>query len=340
MRLFQRTKDVLGEEGWAGVIRRVRRKLAGWFDPSLVPPPSPPETPESQAELDRIASEMRALLKNQSGVSVSNDERVELCAQLAPWYQRIDLGNGIVTTGDTRHVVYDGDTANSLGYRLTSEEASQLRPLPKWRFIQPRLPQIAGNSILEIGSNCGFFSFEFAKMGAAQVTGVEVLPEYVTRAEALRDVMGLKQVKFLRRDWCLDQAVEKHDIVFTSDVLPHMMFPFLGLYRALATAKKFAIFDAGVHWAEQPSANFYFEQGYTRYHAFVLSDSLMMSYIVRCGVPLEAITKYPYARKRCLYVVDVSNAKLSPTILAEDDPLWSGNFTFDPALQAVHRKNE
>jgi SAM-dependent methyltransferase len=230
---------------------------------------------------------------------------------------------------DSSWAVHDGAKDNSLGYRLSPEEAARLRPLPKWMFIKPRLPQIEGNSVLELGSNCGFFSFEFAKMGALHVTGIEAICEYLERSEAARSHLGFSNVKFVQMDWCNDPPIEQHDIVFSSEVVGHLVFPFLGLYRLLAAARKYLVLDLGVHWAEKPTAHFDLMLGYTRYHAFSMSDSLLTEYFVRCGVPRESIHKHPYGGRRCLYIVDVTHADLRSTLISSDDPLWSGKFSFN-----------
>jgi predicted RNA methylase len=54
--------------------------------------------------------------------------------------------------------------------------------MPKLAYLKPVLPNLAGKTVLEIGCNNGFFCFEFARMGAQKITGVEVSGEFTRPA--------------------------------------------------------------------------------------------------------------------------------------------------------------
>ena len=131
------------------------------------------QAPEIEKELEAIAIECRKLLKEDHRCS-NNKDIYELLNNNSPWYQRIELPKyQLTTTSNNNWAVFDQASDNTLGGRLTPREAAILRPQPKWMFIRKRLPEIEGKTILEVGANCGFFSFEFAKLGAIKVTGLE-----------------------------------------------------------------------------------------------------------------------------------------------------------------------
>lgn len=291
------------------LVRRARRKIALKIDPTLNPFPPSPETLATKAELDAIVAELRPLLKETS------EDMPEFVTRLAPWYQRVSLPDGITTCSNPKLTVYqDWGNDSLVGGRLTSEEAAVLRPLPKWYFMKSRLPNIEGEEVLEIGSSCGFFSLEFAKIGASRVTGVDFNPKNIERATTLCEILGYDNVNFYQHDLNHGPPLERHDIVFTSSVITHVQFPFQGIYELLRAARKFVIFDEFVLWSEQPVTYYKFltESKFSKHHSFAMSDRLLLDYFVRCGVDLEAIVKYPYLQDRCLYIIDVSGSLIRP----------------------------
>ena len=83
-------------------------------------------------------------------------ERIE---ELAPWYQNIRLAEGISTKdlGGTRDTFPHDDI-----------------PRPLWELILRDLGDVRGSTVLDIGCNAGYMSFECKKLGAAEVLGVDV----------------------------------------------------------------------------------------------------------------------------------------------------------------------
>src|SRR5262249_556246 len=100
--------------------------------------------------------------------------RVALQTEAAPaidrfrghWFQRIPYpAHHLTSTSDHSMAWIDEGGLNTLGNRLSSAEASVLRPWPKWSYIEPLLPDLRGKSVLELGSSNGFFCFQFAAKG-------------------------------------------------------------------------------------------------------------------------------------------------------------------------------
>jgi SAM-dependent methyltransferase len=91
----------------------------------------------------------------------------------------------------------DQGSFNTRGKRLTSREACILRPHPKWRYLAPLMPPLAGKSVLEIGSSNGFFSFRFAEAGAERVTGIEVVRQQCEIARWSAEVLKHDNIRFV-----------------------------------------------------------------------------------------------------------------------------------------------
>ncbi len=332
MGLITQCFDVFKQQGVSGVVRGAKRRVACLIAPELCQTYVFPRSPQVEAELDEIAARLRDSLRSeQSKTEQANPDIISLLSEKAPWYQRIELpGYGITTTSNPNWVVWDTAPDNSLGGRLSAQEAAILRPQPKWAFIVSRLPEIKGRTILEVGSNCGFSSFEFARLGASRVTGIEAILEDFQRAEVLRGILGIKNVRFVHQDWCLDQPPEeKYDIVFCSEVIGHLLFPFWGIYKMLACSRQFTVIDTGVNQRSQAICSFSFFEGYIRYHSFGMSDRMLTDFLVRCGIEPNAIQKHPYAGARCLYIIDMRHQALKARLQSGDDPVLSGKFEFD-----------
>jgi 2-polyprenyl-3-methyl-5-hydroxy-6-metoxy-1,4-benzoquinol methylase len=86
---------------------------------------------------------------------------------LAHWYHRIDLGLGLVTPGkNNMSLVFD--------------------------LYRDRLPDsLEGMTVLDLGSNAGGLSIEFARRGA-KVTSLELDERYASQAEFLTEHFGLQ----------------------------------------------------------------------------------------------------------------------------------------------------
>jgi SAM-dependent methyltransferase len=232
------------------------------------------------------------------------------------WFQRIAYP-GQHLTSTSNHSWSNIDEAgllNTLGGRLTAHEASILRPWPKWLYIEPILPDLRGKSVLEVGSNNGFFSFRFAEAGAASVTGVEIVERATASANWSKGVLGHHNVEFLNTDFLLDLTLQPHDVVFQSEVHNHFLLPFYGLCRLVNLARETLIFDGGA--SETPAHTLALASGWERdparllYHSFLFSDGLLLDFLNLIGIPPERITRYRApGGLHTLYMIDTRGVK-------------------------------
>lgn len=226
------------------------------------------------------------------------------------WFQRIDFpSHGISTTADRAWGVFDEGGVNTLGRNLTSEEACLLRPWPKWLYVRGLLPDLTGKSIMEVGSNNGFFPFRFAELGAEKVTGVEVQKRKYETAMWANSILGWKNISFRNADFLVDLSIEPHDIIFASEVVNHMLCPLWAITRLVHLARELLILDTGVFESAEHSLEL--STGWTtngqdlRFLSFQISDGLLCSFLKLLGIRADEIVKYEEkGAEHTLYRID------------------------------------
>jgi tRNA (mo5U34)-methyltransferase len=127
---------------------------------------------------------------------------------LGPWFHNIRI-NGIATAPE--HFL--GDYPSAFFERFASALPVDLR----------------GWSVLDIGCNAGFYSFEMARRGAARVLGIDHDERYLAQARYAARALG-QTVEFQQRSvYDLHALQEKFDLVLFMGVLYHLRHPLLAL---------------------------------------------------------------------------------------------------------------
>src|SRR5438105_3356124 len=106
-------------------------------------------------------------------------------------------------------------------------------PANFWQFFEHAVPSdLTGQSVLDIGCNGGFYSFEMKKRGAARVIGIDHDPLYLAQANFARQQLGL-DVEFRQLDvYDIDKAfAEPFDIVVFMGVFYHLRHPLYALEK-------------------------------------------------------------------------------------------------------------
>lgn len=103
-------------------------------------------------------------------------------------------------------------------------------PRRLWQQIEPHLPaDLHGWTVLDIGCNAGFYSFELAKRGA-EVTAIDLDPHYLNQARWAAEQFEIDNIRFLQMQiYELAQLDEQFDLVWFMGVLYHLRYPLLGL---------------------------------------------------------------------------------------------------------------
>ncbi len=141
---------------------------------------------------------------------LSRDEIRSRIEALAPWYQNIELAEGL----STKNLESDRDI-------FSAEDI----PAPLWRLISKDLPDITGWRVLDIGCNAGYMSFAAKRLGAGSVLGIDsnfgAPTSFIEQAEFCRDVLGL-DVEFREQSMFDLEPERPFDLVLFCGVLYHL----------------------------------------------------------------------------------------------------------------------
>lgn len=250
-------------------------------------------------------------------------DREALIAEIArrrPWYQHIEFPEfGLATTDDPANAMIDAAWDNVVG-DISVEEAARLRPTPKWNVLRTMLPDMAGMDVLEIGSNCGFFSFEFSKRGAKSVLGLDVAPAWLENARFAADVLRIENVRFQLCDFMAfdpdkqedghgllsadDTAIplpnDRFDIVFMSTVLDHLFFPLFAIYKMVRISRRWVLIDVPVFGgadAGSPLLHLSTSPDFA-HHGFTGTPAFFRAFVQRIGIAPEDVEAHLYNNGR------------------------------------------
>ena len=140
--------------------------------------------------------------------TVASDTVRRRIEELGPWFQNMEL-NGVWTAPE--HFLGD-------------------YPREKFRRFAHAIPvDLTGKTVLDIGCNAGFYSFEMKRRGADRVVGIDFDEKYLAQARFAAEVSGV-EIEF-RKMSVFDVAglEEMFDIVIFMGVLYHLRHPLLAL---------------------------------------------------------------------------------------------------------------
>lgn len=140
--------------------------------------------------------------------SFSREDIATRVRELAPWFHNLRL-DGIETAPD--HFL--GDYPNA-----------------KWlRFAHALPDDLRGRSVLDIGSNAGFYAIEMKRRGADRVVAMEPDPHYLAQAQFAAAVSEC-DIEFQQCSiYDLPALGEQFDVVLCMGVLYHLRYPLLAL---------------------------------------------------------------------------------------------------------------
>jgi tRNA (mo5U34)-methyltransferase len=179
--------------------------------------------------------------------------------RLEPWFHSIDLGGGITTK-----------TESVMGEPVD-------HPHEPWQVIQQCLPRdLRGKSLLDVGCNAGFYSFEAKRRGAARVLGVDGQRQHIRQALFVRKVLGL-DLEFRRMNvYELDQqAVGQFDITLALGLIYHLKHLVLALENLYKVTREMLIIETAIMPPERTPESFTHPLGETqmRLHALALVEN-------------------------------------------------------------------
>jgi len=143
---------------------------------------------------------------------------------MVPWFHNLHLPDGTQTAPD--HFLGDF-------------------PSYKWEELSGSLPErLDGWTVLDIGCNAGFYSFEIARRGAT-VTGIDSNPHYLNQARWAAGLYGLEdKVRFRRMQvYDLAKVTETYDLVLFLGLFYHLRYPLLGLDIVSRRVRRLMVFQ-------------------------------------------------------------------------------------------------
>lgn len=152
--------------------------------------------------------ETQSLPGNAVAPEMDGEELRRRIEELGPWFHNMEL-RGVWTAPD--HFLGNYPEVKFAGFRDA---------LPA---------DLTGKSVLDIGCNGGFYSFEMKRRGAARVVGIDTDSCYLRQARFAASVLGL-DVDFRELAvWQVARLGEKFDLVIFMGVLYHLRHPLLAL---------------------------------------------------------------------------------------------------------------
>ncbi len=147
---------------------------------------------------------------------------------LEPWFHDLDL-HGVQTAPD-----------HPLGPFLRN----------LWMVVQAAFPdRLDGKTVLDIGCNAGFYSFQLHERGAV-VTGIDHDPHYLEQARFAAEVLEA-DVEFRQMDvYDVEKLGRNFDYVLFMGVFYHLRYPLLGLDRVARLPRERLIFQTMVRGSE------------------------------------------------------------------------------------------
>jgi len=174
-------------------IERIRARIERRLRGHPPPPPADAQRARGEPEDPWPADRLR--------------ERVDA---LAPWYQRVYLGSGVHTL-EWPHAAHHETV---------------------WAALEPSLPaELGALSVLDVGSNAGWFALQAKRRGARRVLGLEPDPRYLAQAQLCREAWGLDVEYRPLGAEDLGSIDETFDVVLATGLLYHLRHPLLALER-------------------------------------------------------------------------------------------------------------
>jgi tRNA (mo5U34)-methyltransferase len=116
-----------------------------------------------------------------------------------------------------------------------------------WQYFQHAIPQdLRGKTVLDIGCNAGFYSFEMKRRGAAHVLGIDHDARYLRQAAFARERLGL-DVEFRQLEVYdvgrLEQEFGTFDVVLFMGVFYHLRHPLYALEQVARLVGNLLVFQ-------------------------------------------------------------------------------------------------
>lgn len=161
---------------------------------------------------------------------MTREEILTELARLAPWFHRIELGDGIATK-----------TESVMGEPVD-------HPREPWEVIGRCLPDdLSGKTVLDVGCNGGFYCVEAKRRGARRVLGVDGQRQHVRQALFVRKVLDL-DLEFRRLSvYDLDpRTTGRFDITLALGLVYHLKHLVFALERLFDVTNELLVVETAI----------------------------------------------------------------------------------------------
>jgi len=148
--------------------------------------------------------------------------REQLLAEVAEhhWYQSIELGDGLITPGET------GDA---------TVKKLDMMDLPQ---------DMSGLSVLDIGCNEGFFAFEAERRGADRVVALDKSREAAAKFDLIKRALGSRvEFRRIKLTNLVPRESGQFDLVFFLSVFHHLRHPLMVLDHVAELTRGCAVME-------------------------------------------------------------------------------------------------
>jgi tRNA (mo5U34)-methyltransferase len=141
---------------------------------------------------------------------------------------------------------------------------------------------LAGNSVLDIGCNAGFWSIQASRAGANKVLGIDASPKNIEQAQFVARLIDLKNADYrvMNAYDMSHRALDSFDITFFIGILYHLDKPKEALERLYDVTGKFAVIDTALSNLKVPllrlqedDVSYYHNQSYGNSFALIPSEA-------------------------------------------------------------------
>jgi len=151
---------------------------------------------------------------------------------------------------------------------------------------------LAGNRILDVGCNAGFWSIQAKQVGASNVLGIDSSEANIHQARFVAELIGLNDAKFCVTNTydVSKETLGEFDITLFFGLLYHLDSPVLALQRMYNVTKKFIVIDTQLTNADiailkidDDTADRYHKQSHTNPIALIPSESAVLFMLKSVG---------------------------------------------------------
>lgn len=150
--------------------------------------------------------------------------------RLLPWFHQIDLGQGVKTKSASQ----------------ADEPADH--PRPTFDFVARSIPRdLSGQSVLDVGSNGGFYAVEMKRRGARRVLAIDSQRHHVRQTAFVARALGLEVETERLSVYDLSPArVGEFDLTLALGLVYHLKHLVLALERLFLVTRGTLIVETGI----------------------------------------------------------------------------------------------